>query len=115
MPLKDLNKRREYRREYYKQNKAIMDIRSGQQTVKARERNTKYIKEYLNTHPCVDCGMKDLRTLDFDHVKGQKYKNISLMRIKGASLNRLIAEINKCEVRCANCHRIITYERRIAE
>ncbi len=43
--------------------------------------------------------------LDFDHVKGDKIENVSIMINSGASLERLILEIEKCEIRCANCHR----------
>ena len=59
---------------------------------------------------CVDCGTTELVVLDFDHVRGEKTSRISRMR--GASIPRLLAEIAKCEVRCANCHRRVTALRR---
>ncbi|QNL30514.1 HNH endonuclease [Gordonia phage SpeedDemon] len=69
--------------------------------------NRMYIRGYLYLHPCVDCGMRDLRCLDFDHVRGVKEGNIARM-LPSVKLDRLMAEIEKCEVRCANCHRIVT-------
>lgn len=56
-------------------------------------------------NPCVDCGEDDPVVLEFDHVRGDKAGSISLMIHNGVSLETLIIEINKCQVRCANCHR----------
>jgi len=55
---------------------------------------------------CVDCGEKDLRVLELDHVRGTKRKNVSHMY--RASEANLLAEIAKCDVRCGNCHRRAT-------
>lgn len=75
-------------------------------------RKKKYLKElnvflvdYLRSHPCIDCGESDIRCLDFDHVRGLKFKNVSIMKAQTYSLSNLKLEIEKCEVRCANCHR----------
>jgi len=61
---------------------------------------------------CIDCGEMDPVVLEFDHVTGDKVRQISIMR--SYRLPLLVAEIGKCEVRCANCHRRITERRRIA-
>lgn len=66
---------------------------------------------YLSEHPCVDCGQTDIRVLEFDHVRGQKMDDISHMLSQNCGWPRIEAEIAKCEVRCANCHRIKTNER----
>lgn len=79
---------------------------------KGKDRNREYVKEFLSCNPCIDCGNNDLRVLDFDHVRGNKIKAISRLVRDGANLERLKQEISKCEVRCANCHRIVTFERR---
>jgi hypothetical protein len=60
---------------------------------------------YFQTHPCVDCGESDPVVLDFDHVRGAKRYEISSRIGAGYSWEGLLREIEKCEVRCANCHR----------
>lgn len=61
---------------------------------------------------CKDCGIKNHIILDFDHIKDKKY-NVSQMIRDGFSWKAIIKEIEKCEVVCANCHRIRTYNRRL--
>lgn len=60
---------------------------------------------------CVDCGNLNLSVLDSDHVRGEKVASIGWM-IVNAPLSVLLAELEKCETRCANCHRLATKERR---
>ncbi len=64
-----------------------------------------YVTNYLDLHPCVDCGERDPLVLDFDHVRGIKLSGISNMMWSGWSVKSLLEEIEKCDVRCANCHR----------
>lgn len=59
---------------------------------------------------CTDCGEKNHIVLDFDHLKDKKY-NISRMIHDGFSWEAIKKEIAKCEVVCANCHRIRTHAR----
>lgn len=62
--------------------------------------------------PCMDCGIKYPHyVMDFDHVRGEKYMGISIMRTRRMSLEKLTEEIEKCDVVCANCHRIRTNKR----
>lgn len=56
--------------------------------------------------------MADLRVLDFDHrPDSHKRKDVMQMVKEGFSIDRLIEEIAKCDVRCRNCHAIVTLER----
>ncbi len=73
-----------------------------------------FIKEYLLSNPCIDCGETDTIVLEFDHVRGEKINNVSKMVQSGASIDKIKSEIDKCEVRCANCHRRVTHNRRQA-
>ena len=60
---------------------------------------------YFKSHPCADCGEKDPVVLQFDHRDAQDKKfNISTMLSKEKTWEFLLEEINKCNVRCANCH-----------
>lgn len=71
-----------------------------------------YIRDYLLEHPCVDCGNPNIIVLEFDHVRGEKKYELARMKFCSYSLKTIQKEIDKCEVRCANCHRIVTYNRR---
>lgn len=68
-------------------------------------RARQFIMDYLASHPCIDCNETDPIVLEFDHVRGEKLDEISRLVCAGARLWRIKNEIEKCEVRCANCHR----------
>ncbi len=74
-----------------------------------RERKRRKLYEYLCLHPCVDCGEDDVTVLDFDHLRDKKHTISSLIVSKRCWLY-VLKEIEKCEVRCANCHRKKTAE-----
>jgi len=62
------------------------------------------------SNPCMDCkGEFPPYAMEFDHVRGKKAFTISEMR--HLSLGTLAVEIAKCDVVCATCHKIRTYER----
>ncbi len=80
---------------------------------KARKRNDRikleilnFIQGYLLEHPCIDCGETDPVVLEFDHKhKKDKFKEVSLL-IRGRYPIQIVKdEMQKCEIRCANCHR----------
>lgn len=71
-------------------------------TTEYRERNRLLVLNYLLSHPCVDCGERDPAVLEFDHVR-EKVKAVSRLKMS-ASPERIMAEIERCEVRCVNCH-----------
>ena len=71
-----------------------------------RQELRKKVYEYLSKNPCVDCGEADIVVLDFDHTN-PKTKVGTVMSIVGNSTRwePVLEEINKCQVRCSNCHR----------
>ena len=63
-----------------------------------------YVWDYLSTHPCVEYGETNPVVLEFHHRHG-KDMAISEMVAGGYPTATILAEIDKCDVPCANCHR----------
>jgi hypothetical protein len=78
-------------------------------TLQRKNKNVKYLRQYVfdyyKTHGCIDCGETDPIVLEFDHVTGDNVSNIAFMVHSNTSISTLVEEIEKCVVRCANCHR----------
>ncbi len=91
-------------RSHYVNNKEYYLLKARKRNKHNRESIKKYLWEYLEDHPCVDCGEKDPIVMDFDH-KRDKIAAISSFIKGNYSLEKVKIEIQKCEVRCANCHR----------
>ena len=74
--------------------------------------NRDFIVEYKLARGCADCGFNGHPSaLEFDHLP-QFEKHEAISRLVLGNRGPLEAEIAKCEVVCANCHRIRTAERR---
>lgn len=67
-----------------------------------------WLQQYKRSHPCISCGEADPIVLEFDH-RDPKQKLFNIGLIKDIALSRVIAEVAKCDVRCANCHRRKTW------
>lgn len=52
---------------------------------------------------CIDCKEKDIIVLQFDHLS-DKIQNIAKLRLDDGPVDKFILEMNKCVIRCANCH-----------
>jgi Homeodomain-like domain len=76
-----------------------------------QSRNIAFAYSYLERNPCIDCGCSDICVLEFDHI-GEKNGNVLALARSGVSLDRLRREISRCAVRCGNCYRRRTAERR---
>jgi hypothetical protein len=63
------------------------------------------VRDYLASHPCADCGEADPVVLEFDHVRGSKVAAVATLVANHTHHRKVWAEIAKCDVRCANCHR----------
>jgi L-lysine 2,3-aminomutase len=77
---------------------------------KTKQQYKKRLAEIKQASGCVDCGINNHIVLDFDHLRDKKY-NVSRMIHDGFSWKAILKEISKCEVVCANCHRIRTHDR----
>lgn len=75
---------------------------------KAAER-TRTIVRKLKSVPCMDCGQRyPYYVMDFDH---REDKEFTISKRRAYSIEKLLAEIAKCDVVCSNCHRIRTFNR----
>lgn len=93
-----------YQADWYQKNKAKRKAQLKSYDAKRVAANKKLVVEYLQAHPCQDCGESDIVVLEFDHVNDDKDNSVAVGMFRwGAS--RLQAEIEKCEVVCANCHK----------
>ncbi len=106
MAYKDIIKRRECHKRYYQRNKLLYKEKNA--------RRRKLLIDFVNSFkdgPCVDCGVKyPSYVMDFDHRDSKtKLTNINQMiHLHSYSKNKILKEIQKCDLVCANCHRIRT-------
>ena len=107
MAYKDIEKDRAAKRRWYENNRDVYRIKNQR-----KKENLKQIMRQHKSKPCADCGGEfPFYVMDFDHRDANE-KCLSVSRlVQYMSVERLLAEIAKCDVVCANCHRIRTYER----
>ena len=92
-------------RSWYRANRDEARERAHDGRIRRRSEGFDRIRAYLVQHPCVDCGESDPDVLGFDHRRLEdKSFNISTLLSAGYSWDKVLAEIRKCDVRCANCH-----------
>jgi len=77
-----------------------------------KRQTTRKVVIMLKTgRPCLDCGeIYPHYMMDFDHVRGVKLGNVEAIAREG-NMTKLLAEIAKCDLICANCHRHRTFVR----
>lgn len=81
------------------------------QSAQWKEERLRFVKDYKQNNPCMDCGKYyHYYAMDFDHVRGEKIKDISDMWAQ--KIERIKAEIEKCDLVCATCHRLRTWKRK---
>lgn len=98
----------EYSKAHYLKNAEAYKERANKSRPGLNEKGKQYIIDYLKNNPCVDCGISDIRVLQFDHrepLLGQTKARVGIYR---GSIGLLKKEIAKCDVVCANCHMIRT-------
>jgi hypothetical protein len=114
MPYKDPEVRRqkhkEYAKKHYEENKVSIIKKAHVQ----KKITTAKFAEFKATNSCVTCGENHPATLDFHHVeKSHKNKKLHNLVKDGHTWKRIMEEVDKCVVLCANCHRIHHHEERL--
>jgi hypothetical protein len=100
---------RRYFKRYYIKNKQRHIDRVKERITKTQ----KWLREYKDSLKCEKCGFDNPLALDFHHIDPiEKEMTISSIVLTGRSISRILEEITKCTVLCANCHRILHGELR---
>lgn len=98
-------------RKYYKKNRKHRLYVSNSRN----KRNQKIIND-AKSKPCMDCGVSyPPYVMDFDHVRKRKSFSVGGGFGRSVSIKKLLKEIDKCDVICANCHRFRTFKENILE
>ena len=93
------------RRAHYERTKPTYIANERKRIRGHRERNRVLLFLYLSEHPCVDCGEGDPVVLDFDH-RDPANKRLEVAKLAARRpWPVVLEEIDKCDVRCASCHR----------
>lgn len=101
MPYKNKSDQRKAWRAWRSRN-----ITKDNQRVKKRKNETRtWFREYKTNLKCNRCPEDHPACLEFHHKNGDKDLEIAYMVNQGYSKKRILKEIEKCEVLCANCHR----------
>lgn len=102
-----------YGKAWYSKNAEEQKKNTAARNKVTRKADRSWINSLKIAKGCADCGYDERAVaLDFDHVRGEKLCNVGEM--VGRSRERIQEEMDKCEVVCANCHRIRTEDRRVA-
>jgi hypothetical protein len=95
--------RAQYAHKHYQANRQQYLERAAISKRKLKLERTRFLLDYFQDHPCADCGEADPVVLEFDHLKDKSF-NIGDC-FAGRTWESVLAEIEKCEVVCRNCHR----------
>jgi hypothetical protein len=93
--------------DYYARNTGRERAKRKVRNALVRRANQARMMEYLRDRACNGCGIDDPVVLEFHHIgdRGRKHAPVSVLVTHGYSWLKVQAEIAKCEILCANCHR----------
>jgi 5-methylcytosine-specific restriction endonuclease McrA len=98
-----------YHHEHYSANKIRYIAQAAASKQRLRLQRTAWLLDYFAAHPCCDCGETDPIVLEFDHLRDKVFDVAQALPYRNWA--SILAEIEKCEVVCANCHRRRTARR----
>lgn len=109
MPYKDPEAQKKSQRNYYENNKSLY-VKSMQDT---RVRRHQYVQDLKESSPCLDCGQfYHYCVMQYDHRdSSEKIDSVSRL-LNRVTMDAVRKEIDKCDLVCANCHAIRSFERK---
>lgn len=103
----------EYHRAYYRRMSPERLRRKLDLQLQRKATIRAFVRDYKVAHGCIDCGERNPLVLDLDHRDPtEKVLAVSDLVNRGVGLETVAAELAKCDVRCANCHRIRIHTQR---
>lgn len=76
--------------------------------------NTAFLRTLKEALPCADCGKNFPHyVMEFDHVRG--LKSFTVTSKADCSTKAMLSELDKCDIVCANCHKVREWSRRNAD
>lgn len=115
MPYADPEKRKAYHREYYRAYYHRRKDIYKKSRAKSKQANVAIIDEFKLSNGCKVCGYDtDPVALDLHHRSDDKILNVSTMAARHYRQQVVVEEMSKCDVLCANCHRILHHSKRLA-
>ncbi len=112
VPYANPEDQKRFARLHYQANKEIYKKRAAASSKRQTEKIRSFIRQVKDA-PCFDCGTKyPYYVMQFDHRDGAKSFTIGNYSKGKISLDRVVEEISKCDVVCANCHAERTHQRR---
>ena len=116
MPYNDQNKKKENHRKYMREVWYPLNrVKHIGYISNIKKRIRGFVLEFKKKGSCADCGLKGKEypeVLDFDHLRDKKF-NISAFKRSTSGFLKVKEEMSKCELVCANCHRIRTVKRKL--
>lgn len=104
--------KREYDRQWYQKNKAKASAWRARRNAEL----VAWWKEYKSTLCCEQCGFSHPATIVFHHRDlSSKQGDVSVLVQSRCSREKILAEVAKCMVLCANCHSVMVWNERYGE
>ena len=101
-PLVKKVRQKELNRIHYLNNKEVYIQRALNRKTEIR----KWFKEYKSKLACDVCGENHPACMDFHHINPkEKDTDVCRMVNRGYAIDRIIREIDRCQVLCSNCHK----------
>jgi len=112
MPYKDKEKAREYKRKWNKEYYSKHKKNEIERVKNRKERIRSWFKKYKQNLKCSKCGEDHVACLEFHHPneKNKFFSILTAIERRGFSKERILSEIKKCTVLCANCHRKLHFK-----
>ena len=107
MPTNNPEYQRKYKQKHYAENKQKYLEQSA-----ARKRIFREEIDVIKAQPCQDCEVEyPAWVMDFDHRPGEEKLGHVAEMVADNRRTAALAEIAKCDLVCANCHRQRTHDR----